>query len=113
MAMEQDARTLPSDHPAWDLEAHYLGLAIANLTCTVSPQKVILGGGVMDQQHLFPKIRGVVTERGGILTHAAISAWEYGITTVVGTWVATSSIKDGDIIRVDGTNGVVEIISSR
>jgi phosphoenolpyruvate synthase/pyruvate phosphate dikinase len=35
----------------------------------------------------------------------------YGIPAVVGTWVATSTIKDGDMIRVDGTNGVVEILS--
>ena len=60
---------------------------------------------------IFPKIRGVVTDSGGMLTHAAITAREYGIPAVVGTWVATSSIKDGDIIRVDGTNGVVEIVS--
>ncbi len=59
---------------------------------------------------IFPKIKGVVTDSGGMLTHAAITAREYGIPAVVGTWVATTAIKDGDNVRVDGTNGVVEIL---
>ncbi len=49
--------TLPPDHPAWPLEAHYLALALANFICTLSPQRIILGGGVMNQRHLFPMIR--------------------------------------------------------
>ena len=60
---------------------------------------------------IFPKIKGVVTDSGGMLTHAAITAREYGIPAVVGTWVATTSIKDGDVIRINGTEGRVEIIS--
>ena len=51
------AEELPPDHPAWDLEARYLGLAVANLVCTLSPQRVILGGGVMQVPHLLPRIR--------------------------------------------------------
>ena len=53
----------------------------------------------------------MVTDSGGMLTHAAITAREYGIPAVVGTWVATSSINNGDTIRIDGTKGVVEIVS--
>ena len=49
--------TLPPDHPAWALEAHYLGLACANFVLTLCPQRIILGGGVMQQAHLFPMIR--------------------------------------------------------
>jgi pyruvate,water dikinase len=56
------------------------------------------------------KIAGVVTDTGGMLTHAAIAAREYGIPAVVGTWKATNSIRNGDIVRVDGTAGVVEVI---
>ena len=41
------AEDLPEEHPAWALEAHYLGLGIASLICTLSPEKVIVGGGVM------------------------------------------------------------------
>jgi fructokinase len=53
----QAAEQLPPDHPAWLLEAHYLGLGIANLIVTLSPKRVILGGGVMEQAQLFPLIR--------------------------------------------------------
>jgi fructokinase len=51
------AEALPSDHPAWALEARYLALALVNLICTVSPQRILMGGGVMDQAHLFPVVR--------------------------------------------------------
>jgi len=53
---------LPPDHPAWALEAHYLALALANFICTLSPQRIILGGGVMRQHHLFPRIRAEVPQ---------------------------------------------------
>jgi fructokinase len=56
----QPAETLPSDHRAWEIESDYLALAIQNLVCILSPQKVILGGGVMEQSHLFPMIRSKV-----------------------------------------------------
>ena len=59
---------------------------------------------------LFVKIRGIVTDTGGMLTHAAIAAREYNLPAVVGTWNATNSIRDGDIIRIDGNIGVVEVI---
>jgi fructokinase len=51
------AHELPVDHPAWALEAHYLALGLVNLVCTLSPKRVLLGGGVMQQQFLFPLIR--------------------------------------------------------
>ncbi len=60
---------------------------------------------------LFLKIAGVVTDTGGMLTHAAIAAREYGIPAVVGTWNATNSIRNGDIIRVDGSAGVVQVLA--
>ncbi len=53
----QSPRTLPQDHPAWTLEAHYIALALVNYILVLSPQRIILGGGVMQQTHLFPKIR--------------------------------------------------------
>ena len=59
---------------------------------------------------LFIKIAGVVTDTGGMLTHAAIAAREYNIPAVVGTWNATNSIKDGDMIKIDGNAGVVEVL---
>jgi fructokinase len=48
---------LPPDHPAWQLEAHYLALGLTNLVCTLSPKRIILGGGVMRQGCLLPLIR--------------------------------------------------------
>jgi pyruvate, water dikinase len=59
---------------------------------------------------VFPKLAGIVTDSGGMLTHAAIAAREYGVPAVVGTWVATTQIHDGDLIRIDGNNGRVEIL---
>jgi fructokinase len=53
----QPAESLPPDHPAWELEAHYLALGLANLVMTLSPERVVLGGGVMHQQGLYPLIR--------------------------------------------------------
>lgn len=51
------AEELPPDHPAWSLEASYLALAVNDLICVLSPQRIILGGGVMHQRHLFPLVR--------------------------------------------------------
>jgi fructokinase len=53
----QPAETLPPDHPAWELEAHYLALALMNFICTLSPQRIVMGGGVMAQPHLFALLR--------------------------------------------------------
>ncbi|HEY1756312.1 MAG TPA: ROK family protein [Bryobacteraceae bacterium] len=51
------AQFLEPDHPAWRLEAHYLGLALANLVCVLSPRRIVIGGGVMHNLDLFPMIR--------------------------------------------------------
>jgi len=56
------AQTLPVDHPAWALEAHYLALGLVNFIVTLSPQRIILGGGVMAQAQLFPLVRRRVLE---------------------------------------------------
>lgn len=56
----QPAEHLPANHPAWELEAKYLALGLANLICSLSPQRIILGGGVMQRSSLFPLIRSRV-----------------------------------------------------
>lgn len=59
---------------------------------------------------LFVSIKGLVTEVGGLLTHGAVIAREYGLSAVVGVENATKVIKDGQQIRVNGTEGYVEIL---
>lgn len=54
------ARELPNTHEAWDIEAFYIAEALTNYILTLAPQKIILGGGVMHQAHLFPRIREYV-----------------------------------------------------
>ena len=48
---------LPEAHPAWAIEAHYLAQMCVNLLMIVSPERIVLGGGVMGQRHLFPLVR--------------------------------------------------------
>jgi pyruvate,water dikinase len=59
---------------------------------------------------LFVSIKGLVTEVGGLMTHGAVIAREYGIPAVVGVENATAKIKEGQRIRVNGTEGYVEIL---
>ena len=59
---------------------------------------------------LFVSITGLVTEVGGLMTHGAVIAREYGLPAVVNVENATKLIKDGQKIRVNGTEGYVEIL---
>lgn len=52
------ATAFPDDHPFWEVESHYLGHLCASLLLTVAPQRIVLGGGVMNQRRLFPLIHG-------------------------------------------------------
>ena len=58
----RSAETLPDKHPAWELEATYIASALSNLICILSPQRIILGGGVMERRSLFPAIRQKVRD---------------------------------------------------
>lgn len=60
---------------------------------------------------LFTQISGLVTDAGGTTSHSAVVSREFGLPAVVGTSVATSDIKTGDTLRVNGTTGVVEILT--
>ena len=60
---------------------------------------------------LFVSIKGLVTEAGGLMTHGAVIAREYGIPAVVGVVDATRLIRDGQRIRVHGTEGYVELLA--
>jgi pyruvate,water dikinase len=59
---------------------------------------------------VFPKIAAAVSDIGGMMSHAAIVAREYGLPAVVGTGNATAQIKTGDRVRVDGNTGTVTIL---
>lgn len=72
----QKAETLPPEHPAWELEAGYIALALRSFICTLSPQRIILGGGVMQQAQLMPLIQlktqatlNAYVQSPGILEH--------------------------------------------
>jgi fructokinase len=58
----QPPHLLPDGHPAWELQAEYLALGIVNWTCTISPECLVLGGGVMRREELFPMIRARTAE---------------------------------------------------
>jgi pyruvate,water dikinase len=60
---------------------------------------------------LLPLLSGIVTDRGGTLSHAALVAREYGIPAVVGTGNATELIRDGVRVRVDGASGTVQVLA--
>jgi phosphohistidine swiveling domain-containing protein len=60
---------------------------------------------------VFVSVKGLVTEVGGLMTHGAVIARKYGLPAVVGVENATRLIKDGQRIRVNGTEGYVEILN--
>ena len=60
---------------------------------------------------LFRRLSAVVTELGGVISHAAIVARENGLPAVVGVTGITLAVRDGQRLRVDGATGVVEILS--
>ncbi len=62
---------------------------------------------------IFTKVDAVVTDIGGVMSHAAIVCREYGLPAVVGTGRATTEIRTGQTVRVDGTNGLVTILDGR
>ncbi len=65
--------TLPPDHPAWELEAHYLALGLCAYILTLSPERIIVGGGVAAQAGLLTKVREKVLEQlSGYVQHPAL-----------------------------------------
>ena len=54
--------SLPEDHPAWALEADYLAKGLINYILVLAPERIIIGGGVMEQKRLFPMVRQQVQD---------------------------------------------------
>lgn len=77
---------LPPHHTAWKLEARYIAYAVDNLICTLAPEKVILGGGVMGQAQLFEMVRGYVLEllNGYVHAEEIIKIEEYIVPPALG-----------------------------
>jgi fructokinase len=70
----QMGQELEPGHPAWDLEADYLAQALQSLVCVLSPQRIIMGGGVMNQTGLIAKVREkTVTYLNDYIQHPAIT----------------------------------------
>lgn len=67
------AAELPADHPAWEIQADYLAQACSNFVLILMPQKIIIGGGVSKQAHLFPMIRRRLSELlNGYIVHPRV-----------------------------------------
>lgn len=62
---------------------------------------------------LFPSIGALITDQGGLLSHPAIIAREYRVPAVLATGTATSRLRDGQVVTVDGTQGTVELVEER
>ena len=93
---------------------------IARVVMTVDEFDAVRDGDILVCQMtnpawvvLFTKIAALVTDTGGTTSHPAVLSREFGIPAVIGTSTATHTIRTGDRIRVDGSNGVVEILAGR
>ena len=77
-------KDLPDDHPVWDVAAHYLAALCANFILVVSPEKIVLSGGVMLRASLFPKIRAkTVQYLNGYIPVPAVASAEAAETLIV------------------------------
>lgn len=79
----QPAETLPADHPAWRLEARYLALALHGFVCTLSPQRIVIGGGVAEHSSLLPLVRAELLTllNGYVQTPAILDAMDRYVVT--------------------------------
>jgi phosphoenolpyruvate synthase/pyruvate phosphate dikinase len=81
-------------------DAHRLGAGEVLVTETTAPPWT----------PLFARAAAIVTDAGGILSHCAVVAREYGVPAVVGTRTGTRAIEDGRLVEVDGTAGTVRML---
>ena len=86
---KQPAETLPEDHPAWELEATYIAYGLVNLITAISPQRIVLGGGVMSQPRIFGLVRRQVQSfLSGYVQHRSIlqEIDAYIVPPALGSW---------------------------
>lgn len=96
---------LPSDHAAWEMEAGYLATGIANFICTLSPQRIVLGGGVMKTSGLLPAVQRKVN----IILNNYIGAPQ--INAGIREYIVTPAL--GDLSGISGALALAQEISSR
>jgi fructokinase len=73
MRLKRTGATVPEHDPFWDIEADYIASALMNYILVLSPKKIILGGGVMQREFLFPKVRRKVRELlNGYVAHKSV-----------------------------------------
>ncbi|MBS1249222.1 MAG: putative fructokinase [Chloroflexi bacterium] len=97
------AESLPADHPAWDLQSTYLAYALVNFITTLAPQRIILGGGVMHQEQLFPLIR----EKVQALLNAYLSVPE--ITQEIEAFIVPPAL--GDQAGIVGALALADVVA--
>lgn len=69
------ADEIADDHPAWELEAEYIGLGLATWVCTLSPRRIVIGGGVMRRTRLLPLVRHELQRQlGGYIQSGALGS---------------------------------------
>jgi fructokinase len=80
------AEQLPADHPAWDLEARYLASGLTSLVLVLSPERVILGGGVMQAEQLLPLVRKYLARSlgGYVQSDALVNIEGYVVPPLLG-----------------------------
>jgi fructokinase len=81
------AETLPAEHPAWDLEARYIASALTTLVLVLSPERLILGGGVLQEEQLLPLVRRYLSRSlGGYVQSEVVTSGlsEYVVPPLLG-----------------------------
>lgn len=77
-----NAKNLPADHPVWDIVANYIGQGIYQMMLAYAPDRIIIGGGVMNQTHLLPKIKqNIITKLNNYNYYPALTNLDQTITT--------------------------------
>lgn len=123
MGNNMDANVLSGDSVAkkgiYKGTVRILHMSYTNLDLEIERLNQQQGGFVLVADHTTPEIVplmkksiAIVTNMGGILSHAAITARELDLPCIVGTQIATQSLKDGDTVTVDAERGVVSIINN-
>ena len=99
---------IPPDHPAWRLEASYLALGLVNVALTLSPQRIILGGGLVGNESLLPVVREEFARRlnGYVRSPAVMEGLESyvvkaGLGDRAGVLGALALAAEHDIARPD------------